>query len=103
MLSDPRPALTEQSDFHHLLVGLAGLGELVRALAGPPGGPADTAGAAEPGELVHVLLGLVSLGDAVSRMAAVPHVASHTASSPAPHPAQRPAPGRPAEPVRWLR
>lgn len=87
MLSDPRPALTEQSDFHHLLVGLAGLGELVRALAGPPpDGPASTA---EADELVHVMLGLASLGDAVGRMASAPVPA--------------PPPGRPAEPVRWLR
>ncbi|GAA5176448.1 hypothetical protein GCM10023321_84850 [Pseudonocardia eucalypti] len=88
MLSDPRPALTEQSDFHHLLVGLAGLGELVRALAGPPGGPSGTA---EADELVHVLLGLVSLGDAVGGMAA------------APVPAPAPPPDGPAELVRWLR
>jgi len=66
MLTEPRPALAEQSTFHHALVGLAGLARLVCALAPvgpPPGGPRG-----EPDDFVHLLLGVVSLGGTVDQL-----------------------------------
>ena len=66
MLTEPRPALAEQSTFHHALVGLAGLARLVGALAPvgpPPGGPRG-----EPDDFVHLLLGVVSLGGTVDQL-----------------------------------
>jgi hypothetical protein len=96
MLADPRPALAERSEFHHALVGLAGLAGVIRALAAGSA-PADPTGAESTGaelivadDLVHALLGMVSVGEAVARLAAP--VASAAARAPAP-----------GEPVQWLR
>ncbi|WKG06106.1 hypothetical protein [Mycolicibacterium sp. HK-90] len=65
-LSDPRPALAEQSSFTDYLVGLAGVSRAVHALAH------DAAPSVNPGpadDFVHALLGLASLGSAVERLA----------------------------------
>jgi hypothetical protein len=66
MLTDPREALGEHSSFIGYLVGLAGLAQVVRALA------ADDRRAdplREADDLVHLLLGLASLGEAIERLA----------------------------------
>jgi hypothetical protein len=66
-LTDPREALADESSFIGYLVGLAGLGQVVRDLAadnGPPPHPSR-----ETDEFVYLLLGLASLGDSVERLA----------------------------------
>ncbi|MCV7256118.1 hypothetical protein H7J86_28500 [Mycobacterium hackensackense] len=59
-ITDPQPALAEQSSFIGYLVGLAGLGQLVRSLAAPGG-----AGPHPEDDFVHLLLGLASIGTAI--------------------------------------
>jgi hypothetical protein len=66
-LTDPREALADQSDFIGYLVGLAGLAQLVHALAG--GGDRRADGVRDADDFVHALLGLASIGAAVGRMA----------------------------------
>jgi uncharacterized membrane protein YuzA (DUF378 family) len=66
-LTDPRPALAEASTFIDYLVGLAGLGQLVHALAAETG---STATAAD--DFVYLLLGLAGLADRVEQLAASP-------------------------------
>ena len=61
MLTDPRPALAEQSNFVSYLVGLAGLARAVQALAGD-GHPRSNAGH-EADDFVHLLLGVASMGE----------------------------------------
>jgi hypothetical protein len=67
MLTDPRPALAEQSSFVSYLVGLAGLARAVRALAvdGHPRADAPR----EADESVYLLLGVASVGEAINRLA----------------------------------
>lgn len=67
MLTDPRPALAEQSNFVSYLVGLAGLARAVQALAGD-GHPRSNAGH-EADDFVHLLLGVASMGGAVESLA----------------------------------
>ena len=58
-LTDPREALADQSNFIDYLIGLAGLGQLVHALADGDR-RADSSGDAD--DFVNVLLGIASLG-----------------------------------------
>lgn len=65
-LMDPREALAEQSTFIGYLMGLASLGQVVRALV------ADDDQATRPcdaDDFVHLLLGIVGLGASVERLA----------------------------------
>jgi hypothetical protein len=96
MLTDPPELLAEQSSFVNGLVGLAGLAEVVRALAAADGARATTP-ATEADDWVHLLLGVASLGTAVGQLAP----AAATDQSEADQSAAPPAPGRP--PSRWLR
>jgi hypothetical protein len=93
MLTEPRPALAEQSTFHHALVGLVGLAELVRELAPLDVEPEGPGG--EPDAFVYLLLGLVSLGGAVERLGRAGHRPPGP-DPPAPPSSSAPAPG-------WLR
>jgi hypothetical protein len=88
MLSDPRPALADQSGFHHALLGLASLAELVGALGS---GPAPAMAEAEVDDLVYALLGVVGLGDRICRLAT------------SPDPEDVPEAVVPPEPGEWLR
>lgn len=67
-ITDPQPALAEQSSFIGYLVGLAGLGQLVRSLAAP-GCAGPHPGPHPEDDFVHLLLGLASIGTAVERLA----------------------------------
>lgn len=91
-LTEPRAAMTENASLIDYLVGLAGLGRLVRALAADGAGNAGEVGGGAPREaddFVHVLLGLVALGARVERLAP---------------PASVSPPGSvPDSSVRWLR
>lgn len=67
-LTDPHPALAEQSSFVGYLLGLVGVARSARALA--VYGDAERTGALpEDEDMVYLLLGLTSLGDAVERLA----------------------------------
>jgi len=82
-LTDPRAALADHASLIDYLMGLAGLGRLVRALGTGAGEPR------EADDFVHVLLGLASLGTRVERLAP---------------PARVSAPGPTPDPsARWLR
>jgi len=91
-LTDPREALSDQSNFIGYLVGLAGLAKVVHTLAGNDdrraGGPRDAE------DFVHVLLGIASLGDGIERVANSATVQANPTDD-APSPA--------STPVRWLR
>ncbi|HWR49363.1 MAG TPA: hypothetical protein VN327_17395 [Pseudonocardiaceae bacterium] len=67
MLTDPRPALAEQSNFVSYLVGLAGLARAVHALATDghprPDPPRDA------DDFIHLLLGVASAGEAIEHLA----------------------------------
>jgi hypothetical protein len=67
MLTDPRPALAEQSSFIGYLLGLAGLARAVRALAADGHSQAETP--REPDDFGYLLLGVASVGDAIDRLA----------------------------------
>ena len=67
MLTDPRPALAEQSSFIGYLLGLAGLARTVRALAADSHSQADNP--CEADDFGYLLLGVASLGDAINRLA----------------------------------
>ncbi|HEX4430556.1 MAG TPA: hypothetical protein VHZ96_14910 [Frankiaceae bacterium] len=69
MLSDPRPALAEQSSFIGYLLGLAGLARAVRALAADGHSQAETPREAEADDFGYLLLGVASVGDAIDRLA----------------------------------
>jgi hypothetical protein len=91
-LTDPRAALAEHASLIDYLMGLAGLGHLVRTFAGGAGNAGEAAGSGRAGEaddFVHVLLGLAVLGTRVERLA----------------PPTRVSPPGPAPdlPARWLR
>jgi len=67
-LTDPREELADQSSFIGYLVGLAGLAQMIRALAAADDGcravpPLDA------DDFVHALLGVASLGRSVERLA----------------------------------
>ncbi|ART68056.1 hypothetical protein BTO20_05120 [Mycobacterium dioxanotrophicus] len=62
-LDDARPALAENAGLIDYLVGLAGLGRLVRTLG--TGGSERR----DADDFVHVLLGLAALGARVERLA----------------------------------
>jgi hypothetical protein len=68
MLTDPREALAEQSSLVHSLVGLAGLAQVVRALAAEPHRRVTTSKDAD--DFVHLLLAVASLGEVVGRLSA---------------------------------
>ncbi|ORA25483.1 hypothetical protein [Mycobacterium aquaticum] len=82
-LDDARAALAENAGLIDYLLGLAGLGRLVRTLATGGGTPR------EADDFVHMLLGLASLGARVQRLA--------------PPAAPVPAGAAPDPAVRWLR
>jgi hypothetical protein len=91
MLTDPREALAEQSNFIGYLVGLAGVGRVVQALA------ADGNRRADPPEtdgLVYLLLGLASLGAKIERLAEDAPARRSRATAAAPPPSTD---------TRWLR
>jgi hypothetical protein len=92
ILTDPRDALAEQSNFIGYLTGLAGLARVVHALAADSdrraGHPSNADG------FIHVLLGLASLGDAVERLAE---------SAPAPQQRAAATPASAPPNTRWLR
>jgi hypothetical protein len=92
MLTDPRDALAEQSNFVSYLVGLAGLGRLVHALATDGDRRADPKPGAD--DFVHLLLGLASLGGAIERLAESAPAQQYPAAA---------TPPRPSSNVRWLR
>lgn len=92
MLTDPRPALAEQSNFVGYLVGLASLARAVHALAGDAQRRADPPPHAD--DFAHLLLGVASVGDAINRLAEFePAPPSETTEAPAIRPAN----------TRWLR
>lgn len=68
-LTDPREALADQSNFIGYLVGLAGVGRMVRILADDDRRSDTCRG---PDDFVHALLGLASLGAAIERIANSP-------------------------------
>ncbi len=63
-LTDPVAALADDCSFIGYLTGLAGLGRLVHAVAGPD---PHTTGACD--DFVHLLLGIASLGSAIEALA----------------------------------
>jgi len=67
MLTDPRPALAEQSSFIGYLLGLAGLATVVHALAAEGHSQAETQREAD--DFGYLLLGVASVGDAINRLA----------------------------------
>lgn len=92
MLTDPREALAEQSNFIGYLMGLAGVARVVYALA------ADDIRRADPprevDDFLHLLLAFASLGDKIERLAeAAPDQASRATTA---------AP-RTSTDTRWLR
>lgn len=87
-LTDPRGALADQSSFIDYLMGLAGIGRLVRTLADPdpdPGSGPDPPVDAD--DFTYLLLGLARLGAAIERVAAV----------------GAPRPDQPTRVTTWLR
>ena len=92
MLTDPRPALAEQSNFVGYLVGLAHLARAVHALACDGQPRADPRREAD--DFTHLLLGVASMGDAINRLAE---------SEPAQPSGTTDAPASPATNTRWLR
>lgn len=92
MLTGPREALAEQSSFVNGLVGLAGLAEVVRALAADKTGRVSPA--TEADDLIHLLLGVASLGEAVDRL--VERARADQPQEPAANPPRRTV-------TRWLR
>lgn len=95
-LTDPREELADQSSFIGYLMGLAGLAQLVRALAARDGGssPEPCPDTQDADDFVHALLGVASLGQQIERLAE-PAAAQQRCSAvtPAPASANR----------RWLR
>lgn len=66
-LIDPREALAEQSTFIGYLMGLASLGQVVRALVADDDGQANEPCDAD--DFVHLLLGIAGLGASIERLA----------------------------------
>lgn len=74
-LTDPRGALGDQSSFIDYLMGLAGIGRLVRTLADPGPDPDPDPGSGpdppvDADDFTYLLLGLAGLGAAIERVAA---------------------------------
>ena len=67
MLTDPCPALAEQSNFIGYLLGLASMASAVRALAA--GGHSQAETPCEADDFGYLLLGIASVGDAINRLA----------------------------------
>jgi hypothetical protein len=88
-LTDPRASLAEQSSFISYLVGLVGIGRVVRTLAAD-GNAAKVAAEPATGDFVHMLLGLASVASAIERL-----VESE--------PRQANSPPAPGAPTKWLR
>jgi hypothetical protein len=93
MLTDPREALAEQSNFINGLVGLVGLAQVVRALAADNSRRVATFREAD--DFVYLLLAIASLGEAVGHLAA-----SAPADKPQGPPTDLPPPSMG---TRWLR
>jgi hypothetical protein len=91
-LTDPREALAEESSFVSYLLGLAGLAQVVHALAADGDRPTEPPRDAD--DLVHLLLGLASMGDAIERLAKSVPVQQYRAAA-------APSPGSTI--TRWLR
>ncbi|WP_333892770.1 hypothetical protein [Mycolicibacterium gadium] len=90
-LTDPREALADQSNFIGYLVGLAGIAQVVNALAD---GHLGSAQCRDPDDFVYALLGLASVGAGIERLA--------YRSAPQPNPvAETSTPATPT--TRWLR
>ena len=77
-ITDPQPALADQSTFIHYLAGLTGLGHAVRSLASP-----SPAGQGMADDFVHLLLGLASIGSAIEQLATIPTMLVAVADGPA--------------------
>jgi hypothetical protein len=92
MLTDPREALAEQSNFIGYLMGLVGLGQVVHALAADGDRRGDSSRDAD--DFVHVLLGIASLGESVERLAKSPPAQRHWAAT---------ASASDSTNMRWLR
>jgi hypothetical protein len=92
MLTDPREAFAEQSNFIGYLVGLAGLARVVHALAAD--GNRRAGAPREADDFVHLLVAFASLGDMIEGLA-------ESAPVP-PYPAVAAAPLVPTN-TRWLR
>lgn len=92
MLTDPREALAEESNFIGYLVGLAGLARAVHALAAD-GHPRANA-PREADESVYLLLGFASVGEAINRLAESPPALSSATAGASPPPSTN---------TRWLR
>ena len=93
MLTDPREALAEQNSFINGLVGLAGLAQVIRALAADDSRRVTTSREAD--DFVHLLLAIASLGEAVGNLAA-PAAATEPPAPPADLPPS-------SMQTRWLR
>jgi hypothetical protein len=86
-LTDPIAALADDCSFIGYLVGLAGLGRVVRTLAGDS--EADTSRAAD--DFVHLLLGLAGMGAGIESLGRQPGAGAQPSLSTA------------ADAQRWLR
>jgi hypothetical protein len=65
-LTDPREALADQSSFIDYLVGVVGLGRVVRTLAE---GDRRSDPSCESDDFVHLLLGIASLSAGIEQLA----------------------------------
>jgi hypothetical protein len=92
MLTDPRKALAEQSNFIGYLVGLAGVARVVHALAADGNRRADPPREADG--FVYVLLAFASLGRKIESLAESTQAQPSAAAATAP---------RPSTETRWLR
>ena len=92
MLTDPREALAEQSNFIGYLVGLAGVARVVHALAADGNRRADPPREADG--FVYLLLAFASLGEKIERLA------ESTGAQPSATAVTAP---RPSTDTRWLR
>jgi uncharacterized membrane protein HdeD (DUF308 family) len=92
MLTDPRKALAEQSNFIGYLLGLAGVARVVHALAADGNRRADPPREADG--FVYVLLAFASLGGKIESLAESTQAQSSATAAAAP---------RPSTETRWLR
>jgi hypothetical protein len=92
MLTDPREAFADQSNFIGYLVGLAGMARVVHALAAD--GNRRAGAPREADDFVHLLLAFASLGDTIDHMAESAPVRPSTAAA---------AAAPPPTNTRWLR
>jgi hypothetical protein len=92
MLTDPRLALAEQSNFIGYLLGLAGAARAVHALAADGSGRVD--GAHEADDFTYLLLAVAGLGEKIERLAGSEREPRYETTEG--------APPRPTS-MRWLR